>query len=76
MGRLRKTMAEKQKNLEEAFEELNNIISKMDKDDVSLEDSFSMYNQGMNLVKYCNDTIERVEKQIQIVNEGEDADEL
>ncbi len=69
-------MAEKQKNLEEAFEELNNIISKMDKDDVSLEDSFSMYNQGMNLVKYCNDTIERVEKQIQIVNEGEDADEL
>jgi len=62
-------MAEKKITLENAFEQLEEIISKMDDADVSLEKSFDLYHKGVKLVQFCNDRIDKVEKQIQIINE-------
>ena len=39
----------------------------MDNDEVSLEDSFKLYEKGMKLVKQCNDKIDKVEKKINII---------
>lgn len=51
------------------FSELNDVILNLEKEDVSLEDSFAYYYRGMELLKTCNDKIDRVEKQIQVLDE-------
>ncbi|MGB4661688.1 MAG: exodeoxyribonuclease VII small subunit [Mobilitalea sp.] len=74
-------MAEKEmKNvantLEESFEELNHIMEELEKSDVSLENSFTLYQEGMKLLKSCNDSIDKVEKELIILNENGEANEL
>ncbi len=60
-------MAAESKSIEKNFEELGKIIEMMDNDEVSLEDSFKLYEKGMKLVKHCNDKIDKVEKKINII---------
>lgn len=64
----------KQANLEESFVKLDEIISTLEKGDVSLEESFKLYNEGIKLVKNCNSQLDKVEKQIIILNENGDND--
>ena len=37
--------------------------------ETSLEDSFRLYKQGMELLKYCNDKLDTVEKKMLQMNE-------
>lgn len=69
-------MAEKKVKLEESFEKLNHIIEELEKSDISLEDSFSLYQEGVKLLKTCNDSIEKIEKQIILLNENGESNEL
>ena len=58
--------------LEENFKELEETIHQLEGKDVSLEQSFELYKKGMDLVKDCNDQIDRVEKHIlQLKENGE-----
>ena len=38
---------------------------------MSLEESFRLYRQGMNLVNEANEKIDRIEKQMQVLSEEE-----
>ncbi|MCQ2522132.1 MAG: exodeoxyribonuclease VII small subunit [Lachnospiraceae bacterium] len=68
---------EKKLTLEEKLGALEETIKGLEAEDVSLEDSFSLYQKGMNLLKDCNAEIDYVEKQVQILNEqGETIGEL
>ncbi len=69
-------MAEKVMKLEEAFEKLNSIVVALEKPEVSLEDSFGLYQEGMKLLKTCNDSIDKVEKQLIILSENGETNEL
>ncbi|MCQ2507393.1 MAG: exodeoxyribonuclease VII small subunit [Dorea sp.] len=55
--------------LEELFSSLDDIIRKMEDDSISLEDSFQYYYKGMELLKNCNEKIDQVEKQIQMIDD-------
>ncbi|SHO52550.1 exodeoxyribonuclease VII small subunit [Anaerocolumna xylanovorans] len=66
-------MKEKENNLEQSFLELNEIIKKLESEDISLEDSFSLYQEGIKLLKSCNDSIDKVEKQLIILGETSEA---
>ncbi len=66
---LKKEM-EENKSIEENFEELENIITKMQSDEITLENSFELYNKGLGLVQNCNSQIEKIEKQIKVIEEG------
>lgn len=57
--------------LEESFEKLEEVISRMESGNISLEDSFKLYNEGVKLVKNCNLQLDKVEKQIVIINKDE-----
>lgn len=59
-------------SIEENFKELDDIISEMSKDDISLEKSFELYNQGLKLVQNSNLQIGDMEKKIIVLNEGKD----
>ena len=61
--------APKQQTLEEAFAELDTVMGELEKGDISLEASFALYQRGMQLVKQCNDSIDRVEKQLILLEE-------
>ena len=56
--------------IEDNFEQLGDIISKMQSDRITLEQSFELYNKGLSLVQDCNNQIEKIEKQIKIIEEG------
>ena len=49
---------------------IEDIISKMQSDRITLEQSFELYNKGLSLVQDCNNQIEKIEKQIKIIEEG------
>ena len=65
-------MAEKKKTLEESFESLDEIIEQLEQEEISLEESFQLYNTGMKLLKECNDSIDKVEKKLIVLNESMD----
>ena len=56
--------------IEDNFEQLEDIISKMQSDRITLEQSFELYNKGLSLVQDCNNQIDKIEKQIKIIEEG------
>ena len=69
-------MAEKEIKLEESFDKLNQIMEALEKPDISLEDSFTLYQEGMKLLKACNDSIDKVEKELIILSENGETNEL
>ena len=44
-------MAKEEKTLDEMFQELDKLIQAMEEPEVSLEDSFQMYHQGIDMLK-------------------------
>ncbi|HJA30100.1 MAG: exodeoxyribonuclease VII small subunit [Clostridiales bacterium] len=61
-------MEEKELTLEEAFARLEEITRRLEDEKISLEDSFAQYQKGMQLLKYCNDSIDKVEKKVLVLN--------
>lgn len=55
---------EKELSLEENFSRLEELIERLEEDELSLEDAFTAYSQGMELIKRCNGQIDRVEKRV------------
>lgn len=71
----KKTQTEEQApGIEENFEKLEEIIKKLEEGDCSLEETFAGYEAGMKLVKDLNGQIDKVEKQIQILSEGDQSE--
>lgn len=58
-----------EKTLEEAFTELDGLAEKMEDRETSLEDSFRFYRQGMELLKFCSEKLDTVEKKMLQINE-------
>lgn len=63
-------------SLEEAFQQLDELITELEKPDNSLEASFKAFEQGMKLVKYCNDSIDKVEKKVLVLGQDGELDEF
>ena len=58
--------------LEELFEGLESVIGTMEQPEVSLEESFQLYHRGMELLKSCNDRLDKIEKKMLVLDdEGE-----
>lgn len=55
--------------IEETFAALDDLIEKLESGKGSLEDAFKNYEEGMKLVKSCNEKIEKIEKQILVLGE-------
>lgn len=53
--------------IEETFAALDALIDQLESGKGSLEDAFKNYEEGMKLVKSCNEKIEKIEKQILVL---------
>lgn len=69
MAGKKKAEEQEQRTLEEKFSELEELLEQLEAEDISLEDAFAAYSKGMNVLKQCNEQIDRVEKQIMKLNE-------
>ena len=70
-------MSEKKKeNLEELFKDLEELIGKMENEEITLEQTFDLYNNGMELLKKCNLSIDEVEKKVLVLDENGETDEF
>ena len=63
-------------SIEDAFDRLDTLLEKMEERETTLEESFALYPQGMELLKHCNTKIDTVEKKIQIMNGDGGLDEF
>lgn len=63
-------MKKKERTIEEGMEDLGTVLEKLEHGEISLEESFQLYETGMKLVKECNDKIDKVEKQIIVLSAG------
>ncbi|MBQ7636318.1 MAG: exodeoxyribonuclease VII small subunit [Lachnospiraceae bacterium] len=53
--------------LEENMRALDEVIRELEKGDLTLEQSFEMYKKGMDLLMKCNNSVDKVEKELQIM---------
>lgn len=67
---------EEKLSLEELFESLDGVVARLEGEDVSLEESFQLYQKGMEMLKECNETIDTVEKKVQILDEDGETHEF
>ena len=61
-------MDKKEATMQEHLQSIDEHIGQLENEDVSLEDSFKIYEEGMRLIKECNDKIDYVEKKVLELN--------
>ena len=61
---------EKELTIEQSFKELDKIVNDMQSEELSLEDAFNLYKKGISLVENCNKRIEKIQCDIELINEG------
>lgn len=56
---------EERPSFEEALTKLEAIVDKLDDEDITLEDSVQLYEEGLKLSKICSKTLENAELKIE-----------
>jgi exodeoxyribonuclease VII small subunit len=56
---------EKEYTFEEAMEELEKIVDKLEEGDVPLEEAIDRFQEGMKLSKFCHDRLQKIETQME-----------
>ncbi|MGB8227050.1 MAG: exodeoxyribonuclease VII small subunit [Sedimentisphaerales bacterium] len=69
-------MAEKKENndisklsFEQAIKKLTDIVGKIEDGQISLEQSLTQYEQGMELIKHCRAILQKAEKKIEQISQ-------
>ncbi|GEQ05210.1 exodeoxyribonuclease VII small subunit [Staphylococcus gallinarum] len=55
---------ENNQSFEDMMTELEGIVQKLDNENVSLEDSLSLYQRGMTLSAKCDETLKNAEQKV------------
>ena len=63
-------------SLEASLEQLEQVMEELSSPELSLEESFAKYKQGMDLLLKCNQAIDKVEKELMILEENGINDEF
>lgn len=61
-------MSDKKINIEKLLDELENIVKKMEDDNLNLEQSLESYEKGIGLVKQAQSTLTEIEKKVKILS--------
>ena len=67
---------EKTVSLEERFEHIEEIINKMETGDITLDESFDLYKNGLEEIKAANAMLETIEKAMLVLNEDGNLEEF
>ena len=57
---------------EQALKKVEEIVAKLEGGDLSLEDNLKMYEEGVQLIRFCNEKLSEAEKKIEILSKDRD----
>ena len=64
-------MAEKERlSFEEALKKLESIVEQLEDEEITLEDSVKLYEEGVKMSRFCTEILEQAELRIDQVNEA------
>ena len=55
------------KNFEKALADLENIVQRLDENDLSLDESLSLFEEGIKLSRFCSQKLDAVENKVEIL---------
>ena len=64
----------KSPSLEDTFDKLEDILGQMESGELTMNESFKKYKEGIELVKKCSLMIDKVEKEMIIINDDKDSE--
>ena len=56
-------------SIEESFEQLDEVIASLEDKSTTLEEAFRQYEKGIALIKDCNKALDKVEKEIIVLQD-------
>lgn len=59
---------------EAASARLEEIVKMLEKGNLSLDESLSLYEEGVGLVRFCNGALENAERKIKVLAKGENGE--
>ncbi len=62
--------------LEERFSMIEDILGQMENENVTLDQSFDLYKQGIEQIKAANADLDRIEKAMLVMNEDGELEEF
>ncbi|NCN41188.1 exodeoxyribonuclease VII small subunit [bacterium] len=60
--------------IEKDIKALDELVKKMESDELPLEEALETFKKGVELVKKCNETLENAELRVKEILEGESGD--
>lgn len=64
-------MARVKFSVEQGLKELDDILRQLENPELSLSDSMNLYKKGVKLLDKCNQALDKTEKEIIILQEGQ-----
>jgi len=64
----------KSRTFEDAMSELEGIVQKLEKGELSIDESIEYFQKGVELSRYCSKKLDEIEKRITILIEEENGD--
>ena len=64
--------AKEKKKFEEVVKELERVVEQLESGELSLEDSLAAFENGVRLVKLCNQKLTEVERKIELLVKDKD----
>ena len=61
----------KEKQFEDAMRELEDIVKRLESGDLPLEESLKIFEQGIDLSRYCSKKLEEAEKKVSLLMKDE-----
>ena len=55
------------KNFEKALADLENIVQRLDENDLSLDEALSLFEEGIKLSRFCSQKLDSVENKVEIL---------
>ena len=59
--------APRSNDFEKAFEQLEKIVRRLESEELPLDESLQLFEEGIRLSRFCNQKLEEVEKKIELI---------
>ena len=60
-------MARKSNEFEKAFQHLETIVKRLESEEMPLDESLQLFEEGIRLSRFCHQRLEEVEKKIELI---------
>lgn len=61
-------------DFEKLMEKLEKIAEELERDDLGLDDSVKLFEEGMEISRKCNEILQKAEKKITVIIDGQEKD--